>query len=78
MFTNNQKAKQTKDIKTESDFNIILKQILNLDTQKKVTKSRLMKNASKTAKFKKSTGHPCSYYIKSGHIVEKYSYKYPD
>lgn len=35
MFTNNWKANQAKDAKIELDFDSILEQILNLDTQKK-------------------------------------------
>ena len=80
MFTNNQKADQTKSTKTKPDFNSILEQILNLDMQKKVSKSRLMKNASKTTETKKLTGHfhpLCPYCSKGGHIEEKYYYKYP-
>ena len=81
MLTNNRKAEQAKGIKTEPDFDTILEQILNLDTQKKVSKSRSMKSASKAAESKKSTGnsnHPCPYCSKGGHIEEKCYYKYPD
>lgn len=82
MLTNNRKADQAKGIKTEPDFDSILEQILNLDTQKKkVSESRSMKSASKATETKKSTGPshpPCPYCNKGGHIEEKCYYKYPE
>ena len=80
MLTNNRKADQARGTKTELSFDSILEQILNLDTQKKVSKSRSMKSASKAIETKKSTDHshpPCLYYNKGGHIEEKCYYKYP-
>ena len=81
MLTNNRKADQARGSKTELDFDSILEQILNLDTQKKVSESRSMKSASKAIETKKSTGQPhppCPYCSKGGHIEEKCYYKYPE
>ena len=81
MLTNNQKADQTKSTKSKPDFNSILEQILNLGTQKKVSKSRSIKSAFKAIETKKSTDYsypPCPYYSKNGHIKEKCYYKYPE
>lgn len=79
MFTNNWKADQAKRTKTEPDFVSILEQILNLNTQKKVSTSRSMKIAFKATETKKSAGHSqlsCFYCGKNEYIKEKYYYKY--
>ena len=57
MLINNRKAEQAKGTKTELYFGSILDQILNLDTQKKVSESRLMKSVSTATDPKKSTSH---------------------
>lgn len=45
MLNNNRKAAQAKGEKTEPDFDSILEQILNLNTQKKTSEARSMKSA---------------------------------
>ena len=47
MLNYNRKAAQAKGKKTEPDFDSILEQILNLDTQKKTSEARSMKSALK-------------------------------
>ena len=74
ILTNNWKAYQATVSKTEVDFNSILEQILNLYTQKKVSKSKSMKNTFKAIKTKKSTSQPyppCLYYSKNRDIEKK-------
>lgn len=54
----NRKAEQAKGYKTKPDFDSILEQILNLDTQKKASKARSMKSAFKPKKKIKSSIEP--------------------
>ena len=44
MLSNNRKADQARGSKSELDFDSILEQILNLDTQKKVSEKRIQGN----------------------------------
>lgn len=79
MLTINRKDDQARGSKAKLDFDNILEQILNLDTQKKVSKSRSMKSASKATETKKPIGHShlsYPYYSKSGHIKEICYYKH--
>lgn len=78
ILNSNQKAVQTKKKKIESDFDFILKQILNLDIQKKISKSRFIKFISKPKEKKKSSSKPldlCPYCIKPNHVEDKCYYK---
>lgn len=79
MFTNNQKANQAKKEKTEVEFNFILEQILNLNTQKKGSKARSMKSVYKPRKKIKSNIESLDlylYYSKPGHLKNKCYYKH--
>lgn len=81
MLTNNRKATQAKGNKTELEFDLILEQILNLDTQKKTSESRSMKISSKPRDSKKILGpstDSCPYCNKTGHPEDKCYYKHPD
>lgn len=80
MLNNNQRAKQAKGQKIEPDFDSILEQILNFDTQKKASEARSMKSASKPREKKRSSAEPfslCLYCSKPGHPQEKCYYKHP-
>ena len=46
MLNNSHKGKQAKRIKFKSEFDFILEQILNLDTQRKNLKTRSIKSVS--------------------------------
>lgn len=66
-------------IKTKLDFNFIFEKILSLDTQKKISKSHLIKTAIKKNKFKKLSYISiiiCLYYSKRNHTNDKCYYKY--
>lgn len=81
MLNSNQKAAQAKTRKAMSDFEFILKQILNLDTQKKISKSWSIKSPSKSKEKEKSSTESldlCLYCIKPGYIKNKYYYKHPE
>ncbi len=81
MLTNNRKANQVKGAKTEPEFDSILEQVLSLDTQKKVSESRSMKNAFKATEAKKTPSFSmlsCPYCKKSGHTKDKCYYKHPE
>ena len=82
MLNNNRKAsKQSQKTKIEPDFDSILEQILNLDTQKKTSEARSMKSALKPKEKKKSSTEPsdlCPYCTRPGHLEEKCYYKHPE
>ncbi len=81
MPNNKRKAKRIKEKKTESDFDSILEQILNLDTQKKTSKAQSMKSASKPEEKKKSNTEPlgsCLYYTRPSHFEEQCYYKHQE
>lgn len=84
MLTNNRKAAQAKGGKEatfEPDFDSILEQILNLDTQNKSSESRFMKSSSKPNESKKSAGptpDACPYCNKGGQPEDKCYYKHPE
>ncbi len=81
MLTNNRKEDQAKGAKTEPEFDSILEQVLSLDTQKKISKSRSMKSESKAKEAKKtprSSTLSCPYCKESGHTEDKCYYKHPD
>lgn len=83
MLTNNRiivQAKGGKDAILNPDIDSILEQILNLDIQKKSSKSRSMKSSFKLHESRKSIGptsDACPYYNKSGHSKDKCYYKHP-
>lgn len=79
MLNSNQKAVQAKKKKTKPNFNSILKQILNLDMQNKISRFRSMKSTSKSKKKKKSSTKPldpCPYCTRPGQFEKKCYYKY--
>ncbi len=81
MLTNNRKANQAKREKIELEFDSILEQILNLDTQKKASEALSMKSASKPKERKKASSESsnlCPYCSKPGHPEEKCYYKHPE
>lgn len=59
MLNNSRKAEQAKGVKTEPGFDFILKQFLNLDTQRKSSEARSMKSSSKPKDKKKDPGDLC-------------------
>lgn len=80
MLTNNRKAEQAKETKTEPDFDSIFEQVLSLDTQKKTNASRSMKTAAKGNESKKPSialTISCPYCSKGDHTEDKYYYKHP-
>ena len=82
MLNNNRKAsEQSQKTKVEPDFDSILEQILNLDTQKKTSEARSMKSALKPKEKKKSSTEPsdlCPYCARPGHFEEKCYYKHSE
>lgn len=59
MLNNSRTAEQAKGVKIEPGFDFILKQILNLDTQRKSLEARSMKSSSKPKNKKKDLGELC-------------------
>ncbi len=78
MLNNSWKADQAKGLKTEPEFDFILEQILNLDSQRKISEARSMKISSKSKDKKKDLRDLCPYCSRPGHIEEKYYYKHPE
>ncbi len=78
MLNNSRKAKQARGVKTEPEFDFILEQILNLDTQRKTSEARFMKSSSKPKDKKKDPGDLCPYCLRPYHIEEKCYYKHPE
>ena len=82
MLNNNLKvSEQSQKTKIEPDFDSILEQILNLDTQKKTSEARSMKSAFKPKEKKKSGTESldlCPYCTRPGHLEEKCYYKHPE
>ena len=81
MLTNNRKGNQAKGEKIEVEFDSILEQILNLDTQKKTSEARSMKSVSKPKEKRKASVESlnlCPYCSRPGHPEEKCYYKYPE
>ncbi len=80
MLNNNLKvSEQSQKTKIEPDFDSILEQILNLDTQKKTSEARSMKSAFKPKEKKKSGTESldlCPYCTRPGHLEEKCYYKH--
>lgn len=77
ILNNSRKADQTEELKTEPKFDFILEQILNLDSQRKISKARFMKISSKFKDKKKNLRDLCLYCSRPSHIEEKSYYKYP-
>ena len=78
MLNNSRKAKQAKGVKFEPGFDFILEQTLNLDTQRKSSEARFMKNSSPPMDRKKDPGDLCPYCSRPCHIEEKCYYKHPN
>lgn len=70
MLTKKRKVDQVKSTKDESKFDSILDQVLSLNTQNKVGKSRSMKNISKAKEAEKTLSPStisCPYWNESSH-----------
>ena len=78
MLNRSSKAEQVREVKTEPGFDFILKQIFNLDTQRKGSETRSMKSSSKPKAKKKDPGDLWPYCSRPGHIEEKCYYKHPE
>lgn len=81
MLTNNRKVNQAKGEKIDVEFDSILEQILNLDTQKKTSEARSMKSVSKQKEKRLASVESlnlCPYCSRPGHPEEKCYYKCPE
>lgn len=79
MLMNNQKGKQAKVIKSKSDLNSILEQVLSLDTENKISEFRSLKTAAKENELKKASIAPTIsglYSSKKDHTKDKCYYKH--
>ncbi len=78
MLNNSRKAEQANRVKSEPGFDFILRQILNLDTQRKSLVARPMKSSLQPKNRKKNIEDLCLYCSKPVYIKEIYYYKYPE